>query len=41
MWFPARFTATAGMLPRRVRLSSAAEVDAQFRAWLREAYDRS
>jgi len=30
-----------GMLARRVRLSSDAEIDAEFRGWLREAYDRS
>jgi hypothetical protein len=29
------------MLPRRVRIASDADLDAQFRAWLREAYDRS
>jgi len=31
----------AGMLPRRVRLAGAADVDTEFRAWLRKAYDRS
>jgi Domain of unknown function (DUF4287)/Domain of unknown function (DUF5655) len=32
---------TDAMLPRRVRLESEADVDAEFRGWLREAYDRS
>jgi hypothetical protein len=30
-----------GMLSRRVRLSSEAEVDTEFQRWLRDAYDRS
>jgi hypothetical protein len=30
-----------GMLPRRVRLASDADLDAEFTGWLREAYDRS
>lgn len=32
---------SAGMLPRRVRLSSEADIDAEFTGWLRAAYDRS
>jgi hypothetical protein len=32
---------TQGMLPRRVRLASDDDLDAEFRGWLREAYDRS
>jgi hypothetical protein len=32
---------SAAMLPRRVRLASEADVDAQFLGWLREAYERS
>jgi hypothetical protein len=37
-----RLEAPSGaMLPRRVRLGSAADVDAEFEGWLREAYARS
>lgn len=37
-----RLEAPSGaMLPRRVRLGSEAEVDAEFEGWLREAYARS
>ena len=32
---------TQAMLPRRVRLSTHADVDAELTRWLREAYDRS
>jgi hypothetical protein len=32
---------TEAMLPRRVRLASEADVDTEFRHWLRAAYDRS
>jgi hypothetical protein len=32
---------TGAMLPRRVRLASDEDLDAQFRGWLHEAYDRS
>ncbi len=36
-----RLEPTSGMCTHRVRLSSAAELDDEARAWLREAYDRA
>ena len=36
-----RLESGGGMLPRRVRIHSASEFDAELRGWLHEAYDRS
>jgi len=36
-----RLEATTGMCTHRIRLAAPEELDAEVRAWLREAYDRA